>query len=284
MKHLAPTVLGTALLVGASGCGGCGSKAPEPVAQQDASSTASPSDSAAAASAWAARHARDDAGHLVPRTMPPPPDPSAVPTQTGRDPDWDLDSDDPARDYVRRYVVATRRYGDRIDCIDIGSSKPAGDKRTVEVKNAACADAGAPGAQRDVFVVDVAGDRLSVDDKSKRDALVLWPDGSDPEGPPKPVVDVGNLQKWSGPVKQALANALLVPVRVQAYGRGTYSVVTLAGWHGSITPKGPPDALRALASEVCKADGQMPMGIFAGVDRSTLLRLRCPGSFRWDKL
>jgi hypothetical protein len=214
--------------------------------------------------------------------MPPPDDADAAALKPQREPDWDLDSDDAARDYVRRYALGTKRYGDTLDCIDIGASKPAGDRRRVGVTTAA----GCPGAStvRDVFLVDLAGDRLTVDDKSKRNALGRWPDGSDPEGPPGAVQEMVSMRDWKSPLKEAIQRQLLVPIRVQTYGRGTYPVVTIAGWHGAIVPAAGPDALRSFADALCKATGGAPMGLLAGVDRSLMLRIRCPAAFRWDKL
>jgi hypothetical protein len=203
-------------------------------------------------------------------------------TKPTREPDWDLDSDDAARDYVRRYAIGTKRYGETLDCADIGPSQPAGDKRRVEVKNAAnCPEAG---TTRDVFLVDVPGDRLTVDDKSKRKPLARWPDGSDPEGPPGSAREITSIRDWKSPLKDAVQGQLLVPIRMQTYGRGTYPVITIAGWHAAIVPGAGPDALQAFAGTMCRASGGAPLGVFAGVDRSLMLRVRCPQSARWDKL
>jgi hypothetical protein len=246
-----------------------------------ASTTASAASTSAAASAFLSRHPRDDAGHLIPRMAPPPPDPSAS-SQAGRDPDWDLDQDDPARDYVRRYVAVTKRYGETLDCISLEPSQPSGEKRRVEAKNAPGCPAA--GQQRDVFVVDVAADRLSVDDRTKRDVLARWPDGSDPEGPANPVRDGSQMKAWQGPLKDAIRMQELVPVRVQAYGRGSYPVVTIAGWHKAVTPSAPPESLRPFAEALCRANEGLPLAFLAGVNRSTLMRVRCPGGVRWETL
>jgi hypothetical protein len=227
--------------------------------------------------------------------MSAPPVPTDDPRvfKSGRDPDMDLDPSDPASDYVRRYVATTKRYGDRIDCIDIQPSKPSGDKRSVEVRNAATCPtplpAGqTPGGVRDVFVVDVPGDRLSVDDPSKRDALQKWPDGSDPEGPPAPKVrDINDTTKWKSPLNDAIRSHLLVPLRVQAYGRGTYPAVTLAGWYGVVQPGASPETLRPLATALCAGNSGLPLGLFTALDRSKILRIRCSKegpSSRWDTL
>ncbi len=268
----------TATLAGllSLGAAACGKSPPEP---SGPSRDGSPGESTALQSP--ARLPRDDAGHLVPRT-PPPDEIAPPPSRANREPDWDLDSDDAARDYVRRYALGTRRYGDTLDCVDVAPSQPANDKRRVEVKTAAsCPGAG---TTRDIFIVDVAADRLTVDDKSKRDALARWPDGSDPEGPPGAVREVPSVRDWKSPLKSAIQGQLLVPIRVQTYGRGTYPVITLAGWHGAIVPGAGPDALRAFAETLCRASGGAPLGVFAGVDRSLMLRVRCPHSVRWDKL
>jgi hypothetical protein len=278
--------LAASLALFATGCGGCNHSQPELTRDADApaaSAEPAPTDSAAALEAWRARHRRDDAGNLIPRSEPPPVDSASLPPKPGREPDWDLDSSDAARDYVRRYVLGTKRYGGSLDCADIRPSALTGDKRTVEVKTAAsCPGAG---TVRDVFVVDVAGDRLTVDDKAKRNPLARWPDGSDPEGPPGAVLNTSDLRKWNGPLKDAVFGKLqLVVIRVQMYGRGSYPVITLAGWHGSITPTATADDLRPFDEDLCKANDGAPLGILAGLDRSRILRIRCPGPAHWDRL
>jgi hypothetical protein len=275
---LLATLATAATTLGAAGCDSCGKAPPEPAgSSSDGSALATASPSANP------RLARDDAGHLVPRTAAPPIALDAtIPDKPKREPDWDLDSDDPARDYVRRYTLGTRRYGDALDCIDVGPSQAAGDRRRVEVRTAA----GCPGAGtvRDVFLVDVALDRLTVDDKATRDPLARWPDGSDPEGPAGAVREIGSLREWNGEPKNALQGQLLVPIRVQTYGRGTYPVVTLAGWHGIVAPGADPETLRGLSDSLCRATHGAPMALFGGLDRSVILRVRCPGGTRWEKL
>jgi hypothetical protein len=222
-----------------------------------------------------------DAPRFGPRA--PMPTESAAPIpQPKREPDWDLDSDDPARDYVRRYAFGTKRYGESRDCVDVGRSQPAGDRRRVEAKTAAtCPGAG---TVRDVFLVDVAGDRLGVDDRTRRDALAHWPDGSDPEGPPGTVRELSATRDWKVPIKDVLQREQLVPIRVQGYGRGTYPVITIAGWHGAVVPTASPEALRPFAQALCEASGGMPLGLFGGLDRTLILRVRCPAATRWDRL
>jgi hypothetical protein len=281
MRPLVPCFASLLAALGSAGCNACSKTPPEPTGTSaDASGLqALPPE----ASEGHARLARDDAGHLVPRTPPPPLElDAAVPDKPKREPDWDLDSDDPARDYVRRYTLGTHRYGDTLDCVAVGPSQAAGDRRRVEVKNAA----GCPGAGtvRDAFLVDVAADRLTVDDKAARDALARWPDGSDAEGPAGAVREIGSLREWNGALKEALQQQLLVPIRVQTYGRGTYPVVTLAGWHGAVVPGADPAALRGLAEAVCRATHGAPMALMGGLDRSVILRIRCPAATRWDKL
>jgi hypothetical protein len=214
----------------------------------------------------------------------------------GRDPDMDLDPNDPASDYVRRYAATTNRYGDRLDCVDIQPSKPAGDKRSVEVRNAATCPTPPPpgqsgmssGAVRDVFLVDVAGDHLSLDDPSKREPLRMWPDGSDPDGRPAPKArEIDDTTHWKSPLNDAIRSQLLVPLRVQAYGRGTYPAITLAGWYGVVQPGASPDTLRPLAKALCAGNAGLPLGLFTAMDRSRILRVRCgkdEPSARWDTL
>jgi len=226
-------------------------------------------------------------------SAPPVPTDDPHTFKAGRDPDMDLDANDPASDYVRRYVATTKRYGDRLDCIDIQPSKPSGDKRSVEVRSAATCPtplpAGqTPGGVRDVFMVDVPGDRMSLADPSKGDPLQKWPDGSDPEGPAAPKVRaIDDTTKWKSPLNDAIRSQLLVPLRVQAYGRGTYPAITLAGWYGVVRPGASPDTLRPLATALCAGNSGLPLGLFTALDRSTILRIRCSKdgpSSRWDTL
>jgi len=254
-----------------SGCSGCGSHAaPEGVE----AGAAAPSGSAASGG-WLNR--RD------PALNPAAPRGTSMYPIPKRDPDWDLDSSDPARDYARRYAFFTRRYGASLDCAIFGASQPAGKQRSVEVKNApGCPGAG---AVRDVFLVDVAGDRLTVDDKATRDPMGLWPDGSSPEGPPADrVQEILLMRDWKSPLKDAVARQSLVPVRVQGYGRGTYPVISVAGWHGAVQRGAPPEALQPLAEDLCRGNAGMPLGLFMAMDRTTLLRFRCPATTVWETL
>jgi hypothetical protein len=277
--RLPPVVFPSALAMAAAGplaLAACRKAPPEPTQAAPSAST-----SAHIIAATPKLPSQLDPAHMTPRA--PLPTASAAPIpQPKREPDWDLDTDDAARDYVRRYALGTKRYGESLDCVDVGRSEPAGDRRRVEVKTSAnCPGAG---TVRDGFLVDLAGDRLTVDERSKHDALARWPDGSDPEGPAGAVRELSGMRDWKVPVKDVLQQAQLVPVRVQGYGRGTYPVVTLAGWHGAIVPTATPEALRGFAEALCKASGGAPMGLFGGLDRSRMLRIRCPGEARWDQL
>ena len=197
-------------------------------------------------------------------------------------PGWDLSPDDPGRDYARRYVFFTNRYPD-LACAELSPGVVAGDRKRVTVKTAAsCPGAG---TVRDVFLVDVAGDHLTVDDKSKRNPLALWPDGSDPEGPPNPEIrETGDMKRWKSPIEDALIKASLAPVRMQSYGRGTYPLVTLAAWRAPYVVNAPPDALQPLSDALCAANDNMPMALVAGFDRAHVLRIRCPSTTKWDTL
>ncbi len=202
-----------------------------------------------------------------------------------RQPDWDLSKDDPARDYARRYAFFTRRYPDGLDCVEFGPSEASSNVRRVTVTTAAaCPTGGGAGTVRDVFLVDTAGDHLTVDDKTKRSPLAKWPDGSDPEGPASPQIrEVGDMKNWKSPLQDALLKQQLAALRMQSYGRGTYPVVSIAGWHGVVQLDAPPDALQPLADALCAANDNMPMAIVAGFDRAHVLRITCPASTRWDK-
>jgi hypothetical protein len=280
-RRLLPVVLRSALAMAAAGplaLAGCRKTPPEPVGQ--GSAAPSPSTSAHVIAATPRGLSRPDPAS-PPRAPMPTESVTPIP-QPKREPDWDLDGDDAARDYVRRYALGTKRYGESLDCVDVGGSEPAGGRRRVEVKTAAnCPGAG---TVRDVFLVDVALDRLGVDDRSKRDPLAHWPDGSDPEGPAATVREITGMRDWKVPLKDVLQRQQLVPVRVQGYGRGTYPVVTIAGWHAAVLPTATPEALRPFAEALCQASGGMPLGLFAGLDRTLMLRVRCPAATRWDHL
>jgi hypothetical protein len=197
-------------------------------------------------------------------------------------PDWDLSPDDPGRDYARRYAFFTKRYPDP-DCAVFGASVASGDRKQVTVTTAAsCPGAG---TVRDVFLVDVAGDHLTVDDKSKRNPLARWPDGSDPEGPAGAEIrETTNMKNWKSPIQDALLKLSLAPVRMQSYGRGTYPLVSLAGWRAPYVLNAPPDVLKPLSDALCAANDNMPMALVAGFDRAHVLRIRCPSATKWDTL
>lgn len=271
------------LAAGASGCSGC-NRAAEP----SPAPSSTPDSGAAGKPSWLARPTPSLAVSAPPVSSS---DPRAF--KAGRDPDMDLDTSDAAADYVSRYAAATKRYGDRLDCIDIGPSKPAGDKRSVEVRNAATCPTPfppgqAPGAVRDVLLVDVAADHLELQDASNHEPLQRWPDGSDPEGPPAPRPrEIDDTVHWKSPLNDAMRAQMLTPMRVQAYGRGTYPVISLAGWYGIVQPGASTDTLRPLATALCQANGGLPLGIFTVMDRTRILRVRCGKngpSTRWDTL
>jgi hypothetical protein len=61
-------------------------------------------------------------------------------------------------------------------------------------------------------------------------------------------------------------------------------VVTIAGWHAAVTPGATPDSLQSFADALCRANGAMPLAMVAGLDRATILRVRCPDGAHWDAL
>ena len=228
---------------------------------------------------------KDDAGHYIPSTPAPPEDPSKMPPKPSREPDWDLDGEDPARDYVRRYVRATRRYGDKIACVITLASKAKGSRRLVEVRDDPSSTCGsASDAVRDVFLVDVGGDRLTRDDPRVGAPLARWPDGSDPEGPAGKIGGVDDLPKWTSPIHDVLTSLALTAIRVELIGRGSYPVITLAGWHGDVRRGASSSALQPAAEKLCAANADAPMTIFGGFDRANALRIRCnPATPRWER-
>jgi hypothetical protein len=224
-----------------------------------------------------------DSGHYIPTTPIPPVAPSLIPPQPKRDPDMDLDADDPASDYARRYVIGSRRYGDKTACTIYGKSRAQGAQRAVDVSDDPACSGGST-AVRDTFLVDVGGDRLALDGASQQHPpLQLWPDGSDPGAPPKPVREIADMKGWTTALRTTIDDLKLLAVRVQLYGRGTYPVITLAGWRPQLGKSTSGDAMDGAAKKFCTATADAPLTFIAGIDRSTALRIRCPGAkWRWD--
>ncbi len=220
-----------------------------------------------------------------PSSRPTPPAGDAGPAIPipQREPTPDLDPADPAADYVNRYIRAVNRYGDKTACVAVGKSTTSGGDSTVVVSNPESGSCGPAKEVRDTFVVNVAADRLHLADPSKATPLQKWPDSSDPEGPAAPVREVPDLLHWKSPVRDALKALQLVPIRVQWYGRGTYGIVTLAGWHGDVVPTASDDTRKGIAQKLCAASGGQSMGIFGGLDRTLMLRITCPDKTRWEK-
>jgi len=222
-----------------------------------------------------------DSGHYIPTTPIPPVAPSLIPPTPKREPDMDLDAEDPARDYVRRYVLGTQRYGDKTKCSVFGKSTPRGGQRAVDVSDDPACSGGST-AVRDTFLVDVGGDRLALDGTG-HPPLQLWPDGSNPGAPANPVGEFGDMKKWGTALHTLLDQLQLLAIRVQLYGRGTYPVITLAGWRPQFGKSTEASVLDDDAKKLCAATADAPMSFIAGIDRSTTLRIQCPGGkWRWD--
>src|SRR5207248_805410 len=139
-----------------------------------------------------------------------------------------------AEDYVRRYVRFTNRYGSKAGCIE---ARTLSGTELVDVAARSRGGDGCPkeGTILDVFEVNVTADRMSLVDPDTHAPLKKWADGSDPEGPPGAGLEE-DVNGWRGPVKDALAAARALPIRVQHYGRGTFLVVTIAAWTPSLAP------------------------------------------------
>jgi hypothetical protein len=206
--------------------------------------------------------------------------------ETHRRVDWTFDAEDPGRDYVGRYLRATLRYGRDTACVLLGKSNFRNGEAVIEVRNPADSTCGPPGALRDTFVADVAIDRIKLDDPSHQAPLRAWPDGSAPDGPPSEVADVQNLVKWRSPLHDAIKKQQLWPLRIQLYGRGTYPVVSIAGWHGTFDPKGDVEALKGAARDLCVATDQSPLGFVTGQGGAVeqMLRIDCPANPHWERL
>jgi hypothetical protein len=259
------------LLLAASIAGaGCRSTAEE-TTRPDMSADSAPAPSPSSSNSLAELTKR-----LSQKQTPPPLDPDAMAPIAKREPDWDLDKRDPARDYVRRYIWGVARYGDMSRCVDAQPSTPANGKAEVHVADAVPPRCPPTGVD-ETFAVDVPGDRLELVRKQvDRSKLRPWLDGSDPGAPAKtPVPEFANPNKWNTPTGQAMKEARLVPIRIQMYGRGTYPFVMLAGWPAWF-PRTIDQASRdAFAAKICAGSQGMPLAIGAGLDRSNVLRVRC---------
>ena len=197
---------------------------------------------------------------------------------------WDLDPADPARDYVRRYVVATKRYADLLDCVQIGKSVRQGTKSKVEVREAPSAKCKTGTAVRDVFFVDVAGDRLTIDDPATRAPLAVWPDESKPDQKAEPVVSINSLHERTTPMKDMFELLRLTPLRIQGFGRGSYLVITLSGWRAPVSHDTPDKKLREALVKLCDANEGHSYAIASAMEPPVWLRVNCPaGTYKWDK-
>jgi hypothetical protein len=194
---------------------------------------------------------------------------------------WDLDPQDPARDYVRRYIKATNRYEKNTDCVVVGKSTDKNGKRVVEVRETPTC--GGANVVRDVFMVDVAGDRLTVDDPATRAPLKKWPDGTPPNEPAGPVETIGSMRDWSSPMVTLLERMKLTPVAVQLYGRGTYVVLGLSGWRSPIARDAQVDEMRLAAQKLCIANQGRNFAMKEAASDTVWLRIKCPeGTWTWD--
>jgi hypothetical protein len=217
---------------------------------------------------------------------PPPPPTDADFVKLGsREPGWDLDATDPARDYVERYIVATQRYGKEAACVHAQPSKAEGGRTIVEARDSDQNGCTGTRAVRDTFAVDVAKNRLALADPAVGRPLGDWPDGSGAETMPGPEPKEGpSMEAWNTVLRKALKTLDLVPLRVQFYGRGSYPVITVAGWYGVVAPGSAPAQLTDVAKKICVASKQLPLGILASNDRSKVLRVRCPDAAAWETL
>jgi hypothetical protein len=268
------------LTCAALGAAACRGSAPEETTAPDMSKDAAPAPSSS-------NSFTDLTKRLSQKQTPPPVDPDAAAPVAKREPDWDLDHRDPARDYVRRYVWGVARYGDLSACVDAQPSVPRNGKAEVHVADAVPPHCPPTGVD-ETFAVDVPGDRLElVRQQVDRTKLRPWLDGSDPGAPAKAKVpEFAEPNKWNTPTGKAMKDARLVPIRIQLYGRGTYPFVMLAGWPPWF-PRTMDQASRdAFAAQICSGSQGMPLAIGAGLDRSNVLRVRCGDSPTavWDVL
>jgi hypothetical protein len=209
---------------------------------------------------------------------------AAMLPRASREPDMGLDAKDPAKDYVARYLKATKRYGANAACVVTMPSTFKDNTDVVETHNDSTGSCGKADELRDRFFVSVTTDHMTIDPSLHQPKLQSWPDGSDPDGPAGKVGDVQDLRHWKTGLRDAFHKLQLAPLRVQLYGRGTYPIVSIAGWHGPVLRTMTADELEGPAKALCEANDGNPLGVFAALDRSTLLRITCHGGARFDAL
>ena len=197
---------------------------------------------------------------------------------------WDLDPSDPARDYAIRYATATKRYENLFECVRFGKSVKDGTRSKVEVRESPSPKCKTGTAVRDVFVVDVAKDRLTVDDPQTRAPLAAWPDESKPNEPAGEVYSINAINEWKTPMANAFTLQRLSPIRIQGYGRGTYLVITLSGWHEPLTHEASDAKLKEAMKKLCDANEGHPFAVTSAMELRTWFRANCAaGTYKWDK-
>jgi hypothetical protein len=262
-------------LLGLAALAGCPSAPPEPVKPAplttDAAAEAAPAASGEASDAGQAPET--GAAWLLP-------DGGKLQDVIG----WDLDPADPARDYVRRYATATKRYGELVECVSFGKSVRQGTKSKVEVREAPSPKCKTGTAVRDVFLVDVAGDRLTVDDPAAWAPLTVWPDESKPDEKAAPVVSINRVREWTTPMKDMFELLRLSVIRIQGYGRGSYLVITLSGWHTPLAHDAPEAKLKEALKKLCDANDGHSFAVASQMEGPVWLRENCAaGTYKWDK-
>src|SRR5262249_11099583 len=162
------------------------------------------------------------------------------------------------------YVRATNRYGAKTACARASASRSDGGRALVDVAGGKDAPCSLGGAVLDTFAVRASADRPELAGPKRGAALAEWPARSAPGGPPGGKVPAeDDLHKWTSPLHELLSGMHFTAIRVQYYGRGSYPVVTLAGWRDPIRPGGADD-LHDLAQKICGATKGAPVGLFGG--------------------
>jgi hypothetical protein len=202
-----------------------------------------------------------------------------------REIDWDLDKADPARDYAERYIQSTRRYGAERPCVHAQPSRIENGRTLVDTRDSNANGCTGTNAVRDTLAVDADQDRLELADPTRGAPLADWPDGSNPAGMATPSPKEGpTIEKWASPLPKAFRALELVPLRIQFYGRGSYPMITIAGWHGPMALTASPAELAEDARKICEASAGFPLGVVTAMDRSVVFRVHCPESARWEHL
>jgi hypothetical protein len=74
----------------------------------------------------------------------------------------------------------------------------------------------------------------------------------------------------------------LSPIRIQGYGRGTYLLITLAGWRAPLARDASDVEMKDAANKLCAVNDGRSFAVTTPFDARTWLRIKCDGTWRWE--